>query len=129
MSCLSRWRFDYELGHMTEMKFNPGNRAAADEWTSEGEKITAPEKLATIKEVLEKDGPILVEHKFLRGACAPHDAVFDDYEEFITYLPEHARAGDKISVWSLWPFMRDTRPLAHGKCPAEDGAVPKGGAY
>ena len=81
---------------MTEIKFNPGYRAAADEWTSNGEKISAPEKLAAIKKVLEKDGPVLVEHRFLRGACSPHNAVFDDYEEFIAYLTEHARAGDKI---------------------------------
>ena len=114
---------------MTEMKFKPGYRVEADEWICDGEKISSPEKLAGIKKVLEESGPVLVQHKFLRGACAPHEAVFDDYEEFITYLTEHAGAGDKISVWSLWPFMRDTPPLAHGTCPAEDGAVPKGGAY
>jgi hypothetical protein len=55
--------------------------------------------------------------------------VFEDYEDFIAYLTENARAGDKISVWSLWPFMRDTPPLAHGKCPSEDGAVPNKGPY
>jgi hypothetical protein len=78
---------------------------------------------------LEEDGPVLVQHKFLRGGCGPHTAVFDDYDELVAYLLEHARAGDAISVWSLWPFMRDTPPLAYGKCPAEDGAVPKKGAY
>ena len=126
---MSRLRFDSTLGRMTEIKFNPGYRVEADEWTREGEKISAPEKLAAIMKVLEKDGPILVEHKFLRGACAPHHAVLDDYDEFIAYLTKHARAGDKISVWSLWPFMRDTPLLAHGKCPAEDGTVPQKGAY
>jgi len=50
-------------------------------------------------------------------------------ENSLAYLTEHARAGDEISVWSLWPFIRDTPPLAHGKCPAEDGAVPRKGAY
>jgi hypothetical protein len=111
------------------MKFKPGYQVDADEWTCDGEKISTPEKLAAIKAVLEKDGPILVQHKFLRGSRAPHEVVFDDYEDFILYLTEHARAGDKVSVWSLWPFMRDTPPLAYGKCPAEDGTVPKKGAY
>jgi len=115
--------------HMAEMKFKPGCRVEADEWTGYGDKISAREKLDTIKKVLEASGPVLVRHAFLRGARGPHEAVFDDYEEFVTYLTEHARAGDNISVWSLWPFMRDTSPLAHGKCPAEDGTVPKGGAY
>jgi hypothetical protein len=112
-----------------ELKFKPGYRVEADEWTCDGEKISAPEKLAAVKKVLEESGPVLVEHRFLRGACAPDVMVFDDYDEFIGYLTERARSGDKISVWSLWPFMRDTPPLAHGKCPADDGAVPKRGAY
>src|ERR1051325_725898 len=114
---------------MSEMKFRSGNRVDADEWTCDGEKISIPEKLSAIKRVLAESGPILVEHKFLRGGRAPHNVVFDDYEEFIAHLTEHARAGDKISVWNLWPFMRDTPPLVYGKCPAEDGAVPKKGAY
>ncbi len=111
------------------MKFKPGYRVEADEWSYDGEKISDPTKLEAIKQVLENDGPVLVEHKFLRGARGPHAQVFDDYEDFVEYLTTEARTGDKISVWSLWPFMRDTTPLAFGKCPAEDGAVPKKGAY
>ena len=111
------------------MKFKPGYRVEADEWTCDGEKISDSSKLAAIKNVLEKDGPVLVEHRFLRGARAPHTVVFNDYEDFVEYLTAEARAGDNISIWSLWPFMRDTPPLAFGKCPAEDGAVPKKGAY
>jgi hypothetical protein len=111
------------------MNFKSGYRVEADEWTCDGEKISEPPKLAAIKKVLEKSGPVLVEHKFLRGARGPHVAVFDDYEEFVAYLTAEARSGDKISVWSLWPFIRDTPPLAFGKCPAEDGAVPTRGAY
>lgn len=114
---------------MSVIKFKPGIRTDLDHWTTDGEKISSPEKLAAIKAVLQKDGPIVVDHGFLRGGRGPHTAVFDDYEEFIAYLTEHARAGDRIRVWSLWPFMRDTAPLAYGKCPAEDGAVPRGGAY
>jgi hypothetical protein len=120
----------YQRPHnMSEITFKPGCRVEADEWTSDGEKICTPEKLAAIREVLDKTGPVLVQHKFLGGGCGPNDVVFDDYEEFIAYLTENARAGDKISVWSLCPFMRDIPPLAHGKCPDKDGAVPKKGAY
>ena len=114
---------------MSELRFKAGYRTEADEWTFDGEKISTPEKLAAIRGILEKDGPVLVQHKFLRGGRGPDVVVFEDYEEFVTYLTEHARAGDKITVWSLWPFMRDTPPLAYGKCPAEDGAVPKKGPY
>ena len=114
---------------MKPIKFKPGCRAAIDGWTIDGEKITTPEKFDSIKEVLYKIGPILVDHRFLRGARGPYTGVFDDYEDFISYLTEHARAGDQISVWSLWPFMRDTPPLAQGKCPDDDGAVPEHGPH
>ncbi len=114
---------------LSDAMFRPGGRFAEDEWTQEGEKISSPEKLAAIKRTLEADGPVLLEHKFLRGGRAPHTLVFDDYDDLIAYLTNHARAGDKISVWRLWPFMRETPPLAHGKCPDHDGAVPKHGAY
>src|SRR5437870_1365281 len=112
-----------------ELKFKTGYRVEADEWNCDGEKISTPEKLIAIKRVLQESGPILVRHSFLRGGCAPHQEVFDDFEDFIAYLTEHAQAGDSIGVWDLWPLMRDTEPLAYGKCPAEDRAVPKRGAY
>jgi hypothetical protein len=114
---------------MCSLKFKPGCRADVDEWTCDGEKISAPEKLAAIKKVLNDSGPVLVDHSFLRGGRGSHTVVFEDYEDFIEYLSEHARAGDHIAVWSLWPFMRDTPPLAQGKCPDEDGAVPQKGPY
>ena len=109
--------------------FKHGYRVEADNWSLDGEKISSPDKLAAIKKVLEAEGPVVVDHRFLRGARGPDTLVFDDYEEFVGYLAENARSGDLITVWSLWPFMRDTPPLAQGKCPADDGAVPKGGAY
>lgn len=108
--------------------FKPGYRFEQDCWSLDGEKITASEKLDSIKNALE-EGPILVDHRFLRGSRGPDTLVFGDYEDFIAYLTDNARSGDLITVWSLWRFMRDTAPLAQGKCPAEDGAVPKGGAY
>lgn len=114
---------------ITELKFKAGYRAETDEWTCDGERISVPEKLDVIRNALEESGPVLVQHWFLRGACSPQVSVFNDYEDFISDLTEHARAGDNISVWSLGPFMRDTPPLAQGKCPAEDGAIPKRGAY
>lgn len=111
------------------MKFQPVCRVEADEWTCDGEKICAPEKIEAIKKTLREVGPILVQHSFLRAARGPRTLAFDGYEEFIEYLEENARAGDHVTVWSVWSFMRDTPPFAHGKCPAEDGAVPKKGAY
>jgi hypothetical protein len=117
------------VANMPTFIFRAGTRAASDDWSQDGEKITAPEKLVAIRAVLEKDGPVLVQHKFLRGGRGPATVAFDDFEDFEAYLIDNARAGDQITVWSLWPFMRDSPPLAHGKCPDADGAIPKGGAY
>jgi hypothetical protein len=114
---------------MTAFTFKPGPPVEADNWSLSGEKITSAEKLDAIRAVLEKDGPILVQHRFLRQASAPDTRVFDDFDDFVAYLTEHAHAGDNIYVWSLWPLNRDTQPLAHGKCPDVDGYVPEGGAY
>lgn len=114
---------------MTEIAFKPVAKVEADDWSLAGEKISAPEKLAAIQAVLGRGGPVVLEHKFLRGGRGPRTLAFDDYEELVSYLTENARAGDKITVWSLWPFMRDTPPLAAGKCPAEDGTVPNRGPY
>ena len=111
------------------MKFKPGCRADADEWTCDGEKISDPAKLAAIRNELDKSGPVVLEHSFLRGGRGPRTLAFDDYDELVDYLTENARSGDHIAVWRLWPFMRDTPPLAQGKCPADDGAVPRKGPY
>jgi hypothetical protein len=114
---------------MSALTFKTVWRNESHNWLSDGEKISDALKLATIKQVLEKTGPILVEHWFYCGGCAPDRHVFEDYDDFIEYLQQYAKAGDAIHVWDLHPLLRDDNKLVHGKCPAEDGTVPKGGAY
>jgi hypothetical protein len=100
-----------------------------DGWTADGRKITAPESLDAIRRCLEEEGPILVEHWFYRGSCAPNRVVFDDMEALTEYLKTRAFAGDAIHVWSFAAVCRDTNELASGKCPDENGLVPTRGAY
>ena len=104
-------------------------RHEGDGWSSEGSKITSPENLEAIRSVLEKEGPILVKHWFYRGGSGPQHLVFDEFEDFLSYLNEHAYAGDAIDVWSVWQICKPESCIAEGKCPDEDGQVPKGGAY
>ncbi len=111
------------------LTFKPGTRVESDEWVLEGKKITDPACLSAIRELLREDGPVLLEDRYLRGACAPDHFVFSDFEDLTTYLTEKARAGDNIYVWNLSDFIRDAQPLAYGKCPDVDGAVPKRGPY
>jgi hypothetical protein len=104
------------------------NRNEADEWSREGPNIMSPERCGVIRDVLEQS-PVIVEHWFYRGSCAPDRLVFDDYEAFDLYLRSKTRPGDAIHVWRYDALCRDDNALTHGKCPDTDGLVPKRGAY
>ena len=119
----------YNVSQKTMITFKTTCRNESHQWSIDGEKITAPEKLEPIKKVLNSSGPVLVEHWFFFGSRSPARVVIEDYDDFIDYLKKEAHAGDAIHVWDLHPLLRDDNELVHGKCPAEDGAVPKGGAY
>jgi hypothetical protein len=104
-------------------------RSDEDGWSADGRKITSPETLDAIRRCLGDEGPIIVEHWFYRGSCAPDRAVFSDIEEFLAYLDAHASAGDAIHVWSFAAVCRADNGLVSGKCPDENGLVPTHGAY
>lgn len=99
-----------------------------DEWTTVGEKITSPACLEKIRAVLEA-APIIVEHRFYRGASAPNRLVFDDFGEFTKYLHNNASAGDAIYVWNFGATCTEDNVLAKGKCPNDEDQYPKKGAY
>ena len=101
----------------------------ADGWTSEGPKIDAPKNLEAIRRVLEKSGPIIVEHWFYRGASAPDRICFDDFEDFEEYLKTRAMAGDIIDVWNFADVCTRQNMIVSGKCPDDKGRVPTKGAY
>src|SRR5262249_50323790 len=114
-------------GRRAEMKTR--FRCEEDGWVADGRKITAPEVLEAIRRCVDDEGPIIVEHWFYRGSCAPERAVFNDVEEIVRYLDAHASAGDAIHVWSFAAVCRDDNEMAFGKCPDGDGLVPTRGAY
>src|SRR5262249_44563059 len=98
-------------------------------WVVDGNKITAPEKLAAIRDTIESQGPIIVQHWFYRGASSPERIIFEDYDEFLKWLHESTYAGDAIDVWDWGAVCKWEDRLAEGKCPDENEMVPKGGAY
>jgi hypothetical protein len=104
-------------------------RNETDGWNSEGSKITAPDKLEAVRHNLENQGPVIVEHWHYRGGSAPTRLIFDDYDEFIRWLHEETFAGDAIDVWSWANVCKWDLRLAEGKCPDEEGLVPRKGAY
>ena len=104
-------------------------RNDADDWNPDGSKITSPEKLQAIKDTLEDNGPVIVEHWHYRGGCSPDRFIFEDYDEFLTWLQERTFAGDAVDVWSWETVCKWEQRLAEGKCPDDQGHVPRGGAY
>ena len=110
------------------MNFRTKWRSENDDWMQEGRKIASPENLEIIRQTLEK-APIIVEHRFYRGSSSPDRFVFDDFDDFMEYLNTKAFAGDAIYIWNFSDLCRDDNSIANGKCPAEDGRVPKKGTY
>lgn len=106
-----------------------GFRCEDDGWSVDGRKITDTAALNAIRQCLDREGPIIVEHWFYRGSCAPDRFVFDEMDEFTEYLNTKAKAGDAIHVWSFGAVCRDDNELAGGKCPDDNGLIPKRGAY
>jgi hypothetical protein len=104
-------------------------RAEADDWTPNGQKILSPENLAIVRKTLEDKGPIIVEHRFYRGARSPERLVFDDFDAFVEYVQSEAVIGDAFHVWSFASVCRDENEIAGGKFPDDDGCVPRKGAY
>lgn len=103
--------------------------AEQDEWTISGAQITSAENLAAIKSVLENEAPVIVEHWFYRRSSCPERYVFDDFDDFMKYVNENARAGDIINVWNFGKTCREENMLAQGKCPDDQNRVPEKGAY
>jgi hypothetical protein len=104
-------------------------RSEADGWNSKGSKITSERNLDTIRTILDKEGPVLVQHWFYRGGSAPEYRIFDDYDEFMEFLSKETYAGDAIDIWSIWEICQPDGRRAEGKCPDDAGLIPKGGAY
>jgi len=105
-----------------------GWHSEADGWTSAGRKINSQENLDLVRHTLENEGPVLVEHWHYRGSRAPTRLIFEDYEEFATYL-NGTFAGDAIHIWNLARVCTEANELVSGKCPNENGEVPERGAY
>lgn len=105
------------------------NRYPPDDWTIEGSRITDPDKVEAIRSELETKGPVILKHWHYRGACGPSHFVFEDIDDYLTYINTHAQPGDAFDVWGLYSLLSGVGSLAEGKFPDDDGTVPRKGAY
>jgi hypothetical protein len=100
-----------------------------DSWSLAGPRIDAPEIMSRLRAALEDEGPLTIEHRFLRGASAPHRFICEDYDQLVAYLKVEVRAGDAIWVWDYAAVCRDDNALTHGKKPDQMGRTPERGPY
>jgi hypothetical protein len=100
-----------------------------NDWSTDGRNILSADRMAAVRKVLEEKGPVIVEHWFYYGYRAPDRMVFDDYEQFVTYLSTKARPGDAFHIWDFAELCRDDNSLASGKYPDTQGRAPARGAY
>lgn len=104
-------------------------RSEDDGWTLDGSKISDTAALERIRKCLVDEGPVILEHWFYRGSCAPDRLVIDSYDEFIEYLNTKAFAGDAMHVWSFAAVCGNDNTIVDGKCPDDAGMIPRTGAY
>lgn len=100
-----------------------------DEWTKGGSIVSSTEHLSRLRNVIENESAVIVEHRFYRGGRAPHRFVSDDFEELEQYIKTQTAAGDSIYFWRFDDCCRDNNVLVAGKVPDEFGQVPKHGTY
>ena len=99
-----------------------------DGWSVDGANFLSGEQLAILERALER-APLILEHRFYRGAKSPQRLIFDDCGDLIAYLTANANAGDHFFAWNYSDLCRDDNRIASGKCPDKLGRVPGGGAY
>jgi len=102
--------------------------AARDDWSEVGANILAPELLAKVRDILERE-PIVLEHRLYAGSSAPLMLIFDDYEEFVLHLESRARPGDRLLIWGYSGLCRDDNIAVDAKYPDAEGRTPRGGSY
>lgn len=106
-----------------------GAHMTADEWTVDGKRITDHEVLSRLRQILDEESALIVEHRFYRGARAPHRFVCEDFDALQEYLQKDTRPGDSFHLWRFEDCCRDDNVIGDGKIPDSAGRVPTGGAY
>jgi hypothetical protein len=101
-----------------------------DEWIADGLRITDDETLLRMRQILENESPLIIEHRFYRGSRSPHRFICEAFDDLETYLRDRARHGDSFWLWRFEQVCQDQNAVIAGaKMPDLQGRVPKSGAY
>lgn len=102
---------------------------SGDEWTTTGVRVTDDDVLKRLQQIIEDESDLIVEHRFYRGASAPHRFICAKYAELERYLKTAVSPGDSFYFWCIEECCRDENVAAKGKVPDVHGRVPSVGAY
>jgi hypothetical protein len=99
-----------------------------DNWVFDDAKLISSH-IPRLRDVMENESPLIVEHRFYRAARAPSRQIFDEWDAFEAYLATQVAAGDAIYVWRFEDCCTDAKLLLSAKSPDGAGKVPVGGSY
>ena len=86
---------------------------------------TDEELLAGLRQILEADAELMVQHRFYRGARAPYHFVCRTIEQLQDYLKKYAKPGDDVRFWRLADSCRDANVLRTATVPDAQGRTPQ----
>ena len=112
------------------LTFKSPFRSDDDDWTPDGPKFTDSKTLAKVAELLEAGRFLIAEHWHYRGSRAPDRIDVEYLDDFVEYPEKNAIAGDVVDIFDLSDgWVSRGKSVVSGKCPDEQGEVPRTGAY
>jgi hypothetical protein len=101
----------------------------SDEWTVDGNRITDDDVLSRLRETIESESALIVEHRVYRGSRSPSRFICNEFESLERYLRENTQPGDSFYIWRFEDCCRDDNVAEAGKVPDSEGRIPRTGAY
>ena len=112
------------------LTFRTVDRYEPDDWTTDAPVFSIQKNLDLIEGLTLQGRVLIAEHWHYRGSRRQDRIIVEDFEHFVEHLNDNAVAGDAFDVYDITDlWSKKDSPIISGKCPDENGQVPKGGAY
>lgn len=102
---------------------------STEPWTTDGLRVTDEEVLSRLRNIIDNESALIVEHRFYRGSRAPYRFVTDDFDVLESYFRKSTQPGDSFYMWRFEDCCTNDNVAEKGKIPDSQGCVPIGGAY
>jgi hypothetical protein len=102
---------------------------STESWTTDGPRLTDDGVLLRLRNTIDNESALIVEHRFYKGSRAPHRFVTDDFDALRSYLRQQGQPGDSFYMWRFEDCCTNDNVAERGKIPDSQGRVPIGGSY